>query len=131
MAREGKYCHLNPLPAQTRSTHSVSPASESKVSITPGWMGFGHGRHAWSVLFNLTPYSFLSWRTISSMHVGPSVQGDSSLLTSELRAILAHIVMNYTLKLDGGGARPKNFFSVDMVPPPNGRVLFKKRDASD
>ena len=100
-------------------------------TTTPVWMGFGHGRHAWSVLFNLTPYSFLSWRTISSMHVGPSVQGDSSLLTSELRAILAHIVMNYTLKLDGGGARPKNFFSVDMVPPPNGRVLFKKRDASD
>ncbi len=50
---------------------------------------------------------------------------------SELRAVLAYIVMNYDLKLEGGGPRPKNFFfAVGLVPPPSGRILFRKREAA-
>lgn len=49
---------------------------------------------------------------------------------NELRAMLAYIVMNYDLKLEGEGPRPKNFFfAVSLVPPPSGRVLVRKRAA--
>ena len=98
-------------------------------TTTPVWMGFGHGRDAWSVLFDLTPYSFLDAPFIDAYR---AVSPGRFFATSELRAILAHIIMNYDLKLEGGGTRPKNFFfSVGMVPPPNGRVLFKRRKVSD
>ncbi|RDX48972.1 cytochrome P450 [Lentinus brumalis] len=68
------------------------------------WVGFGHGRQS-------CPGRFFA--------------------ASELRAVLAYIVMNYDLKLEGGGPRPKNFFfAVGLVPPPSGRIWFRKREAA-
>ncbi|KAI0690391.1 cytochrome P450 [Cerioporus squamosus] len=65
------------------------------------WVGFGHGKQS-------CPGRFFA--------------------ASELRAVLAYIVMNYDLKLEGGGPRPKNFFfAVSLVPPPSGRISFRKR----
>ena len=62
----------------------------------------------------------------------PSCSPGRFFAASEIKSIFAHIIMNYDLKLEGGGTRPKNFFfSVGMVPPSNGRVLFKRCKVSD
>ncbi|RPD72767.1 cytochrome P450 [Lentinus tigrinus ALCF2SS1-7] len=67
------------------------------------WVGFGHGKQS-------CPGRFFA--------------------ANELRAILAYIVLNYDLKLVGGGPRPKNFFfAVSLVPPQSGRILVRKRTA--
>ena len=49
----------------------------------------------------------------------------------EMKAVLAHIIVNFDVKLDGDGTRPPNvYFAMGVVPAPHGRVLFKKRKAS-
>ena len=46
---------------------------------------------------------------------------------AQLKALLAYIVINYDIKLEGN-ARPKNFFfSMGMVPSQSGSVLIRKR----
>ena len=48
--------------------------------------------------------------------------------SNELRAILAHVILNYDLKLGGDGSRPTEvYFSLSVLPALGGRVLFKKR----
>ena len=48
--------------------------------------------------------------------------------SNELKTILAHVVLNYDLKLGGDGSRPLEvYFSLSVLPALGGRVLFKKR----
>lgn len=48
-----------------------------------------------------------------------------------LKAALAHIVLNYDMKLAGDGSRPRDIYaSLAVVPAPDGRVLFRKREGS-
>ncbi|KAM5530553.1 hypothetical protein V8D89_015788 [Ganoderma adspersum] len=50
---------------------------------------------------------------------------------SELKAMLAYIILNYDLKLGGDGKRPANLsFTSQIVPSPTGQVLFRKRRAA-
>ena len=45
--------------------------------------------------------------------------------------MLAYILLNYDLKLGGDGLRPPDVFvAMATMPPPESRVLFKKRVAS-
>ena len=49
----------------------------------------------------------------------------------ELKAILAYILLNYDMKLAGDGSRPRDIYaSLAVVPAPDGRVLFRKREGS-
>ena len=48
----------------------------------------------------------------------------------ELKAALAHIVLEFDLKLGGDGVRPADLsfgYGMNAVPAPDGRVLFRKR----
>lgn len=47
---------------------------------------------------------------------------------NELKAIFAHVVMNYDVKFENGGSRPEDIWFVSSVyPDPNAKVLFRKR----
>ena len=47
---------------------------------------------------------------------------------NELKAMLAYIVLNYDLKIDGDGPRPANiYYATGVIPAINGQVLFRKR----
>ena len=47
---------------------------------------------------------------------------------SELKAMLAYIVVNYDLKIAGDGGRPPNVYILtSVVPSPKGEILFRKR----
>ena len=49
--------------------------------------------------------------------------------SNELKAILAHLILNYDVKLGGDGSRPPEvYFSLSVIPALGGRVLFKKRN---
>ena len=54
-------------------------------------------------------------------------------MSYELKAILAHIILGYDLKLGGNGVRPADVsfgYGMNAVPAPDGRVLFRKRGTS-
>ena len=45
-----------------------------------------------------------------------------------MKAILAYIVLNYDLKIDGDGKRPANiYYANEIIPAVDGMVLFRKR----
>ncbi|EGN93634.1 hypothetical protein SERLA73DRAFT_189361 [Serpula lacrymans var. lacrymans S7.3] len=71
------------------------------VSTNPEYIPFGHGRHA-------CPGRFFA--------------------ANELKAMLAHVVMTYDVKLEDEGVRPVNFiFNTASSPNPTAKVLFRKR----
>jgi hypothetical protein len=48
--------------------------------------------------------------------------------TCELKLMLAHIIMNYDVKLEDDGVRPKDmWFMTTCVPNMNAKVLFRRR----
>ena len=48
-----------------------------------------------------------------------------------IKAILAHVILEYDLKLGGDGVRPADvYFGTSVMPAMDGRVLFRKRGAS-
>nr|AEB40218.1 cytochrome P450 monooxygenase [Antrodia cinnamomea] len=75
------------------------------VSTSPDYIPFGHGKHA-------CPGRFFA--------------------SHELKAILAHIVLNYDLQFEGGGGRPENLWlGTGILPAPNAKIMFRNRQTSD
>ncbi|KAL4251285.1 cytochrome P450 family protein [Abortiporus biennis] len=74
------------------------------VSTSADYISFGHGKHA-------CPGRFFA--------------------ANELKAMLAHIVLNYDVKFEHEGVRPENvWFGTTLVPAPTAKVLFRKRQTS-
>ena len=49
---------------------------------------------------------------------------------SEIKAIFAHIVLNYDIKFENDGARPEDvWFGNAIIPNPTAKVLFRKRQS--
>ena len=49
-------------------------------------------------------------------------------MANQMKVIVAYVVMHYDLKLGGDGKRPPNFhFAFNILPAPDGRVLFRAR----
>ncbi|KAF8574248.1 cytochrome P450 [Ramaria rubella] len=71
------------------------------VATSVDYLPFGHGKHA-------CPGRFFA--------------------ANELKAMLAHLLLTYDIKLENEGVRPANqWFAFACVPNPKGRVLFRKR----
>ena len=48
---------------------------------------------------------------------------------SELKALLAYLIINYDFKLGGDGKRPRNvYFGSSIIPSPSGQLMFRKRE---
>jgi len=71
------------------------------VSTSVDYIAFGHGKHA-------CPGRFFA--------------------ANELKAMLAHTVLNYDVKLEREGRRPDNIWlGVNILPSPTTNVMFRKR----
>ncbi|TDL22831.1 cytochrome P450 [Rickenella mellea] len=71
------------------------------VSTSSEYLAFGHGRHA-------CPGRFFA--------------------ANELKAMMAHIVLNYDVKMEVDGVRPQDMhFTFNCVPNPTAKILFRKR----
>ena len=45
--------------------------------------------------------------------------------------MLAYIVMNFDVKLPGGGSRPDNvYFGMSVIPSPRAEILFRRRQGA-
>ncbi|KAF8697278.1 hypothetical protein AX14_001385 [Amanita brunnescens Koide BX004] len=77
------------------------PSKHSLVSLDLDYLLFGHGRHA-------CPGRFF--------------------VANEIKAMLAHILLNYDIKMANGGGRPENiWFGRSSLPNTKAEVLFRKR----
>ena len=92
---------------------------------TLDYMAFGHGRPTWFV-FSPSPIS----RSVL-MYVAFGFSPGRFFAVTELKSMLAHVILNYDVKLENGGPRPANMFiESSVVPDRNGRVMFRKRGAN-
>jgi len=84
-----------------RGKESESQSKHSLVSLNSDYILFGHGRHA-------CPGRFFA--------------------VNKLKAMLAHILLNYDVKMADGGGRPENvWIGVSSLPDTEAEVLFRKR----
>ncbi|KAM6491442.1 Cytochrome P450 [Amanita muscaria] len=75
------------------------------ISLDLNYILFGHGRHA-------CPGRFFA--------------------ATELKVMLAHILLNYDVQMANGGGRPANrVFGQDSMPDPTAQVMFRKRVQSE
>ncbi|KAI0071573.1 cytochrome P450 [Panus rudis PR-1116 ss-1] len=87
--------------ADMRDGDSGESTKYQFVSTSVDYIPFGHGKHA-------CPGRFFA--------------------ANELKAMFAHMVLNYDLKLENEGVRPENvWFANLIVPSPTARVLYRKR----
>ncbi|KAI0937289.1 hypothetical protein AcV5_005232 [Taiwanofungus camphoratus] len=71
------------------------------VSTSADYIAFGHGKHA-------CPGRFFA--------------------AYELKAVLAHIILNYDVKFEGEATRPDNvWLGITIIPAPGAKVMFRKR----
>ena len=71
------------------------------VTTSPQFLPFGHGRHA-------CPGRYFA--------------------ACELKIMLAHIVLNYDMKMENEGVRPPDvWLALSCIPNPRGKVMFRKR----
>ncbi|KAI0329481.1 cytochrome P450 [Cubamyces sp. BRFM 1775] len=74
------------------------------VNTSIDYVSFGHGKHA-------CPGRFFA--------------------ANELKAMLAYLVLNFDMKLEGDAKRPENvYWGPTVVPSPTAHVLFRKRQTS-
>ncbi|KAG6915977.1 hypothetical protein DXG01_009029 [Tephrocybe rancida] len=77
------------------------------VALTPEYIVFGYGKHAWFVHL-LSPGRFFA--------------------VNELKALLVHTLLNYDVSFENNGARPADrWFGLRVSPDPNASVMFRKR----
>ncbi|KAI1784530.1 cytochrome P450 [Ganoderma leucocontextum] len=92
-------------PFRYADVRRAAPTGESLkhrcTSTSPGYIAFGHGTLA-------CPGRYFA--------------------VNMLKATLARIILDYDLKLGGDGVRPADVcYGLNIMPAPDGRVLFKKR----
>lgn len=91
------------------------------VSLDFDYLLFGHGRHVW--YNNVVLHMRSRWLTgYASTSPGRFLAG------SELKTMLAHILLNYDVKMANDGGRPENvWYGRNCSPDPTAQVLFQRR----
>ena len=91
------------------------------TSTTTEYLPFGHGRYAWYGLsFSLFPITI----EIHRLYVSPG----RFFAASELKSMLAHVVVMYDVKLADNATRPRTLhFATVLMPDPNAEVMFRRR----
>ena len=93
------------------------------VSTGPEHVAFGHGRHGWyASLRYLLPIdqSLTSYRALCSP--------GRFFVASELKAFLAHLVMNYDIKMEKEGqVPPVRWFGTRLFVSRKAEVMFRER----
>ncbi|KAF8146004.1 cytochrome P450 [Mycena galopus ATCC 62051] len=93
-------------------------AEHTMISTAVDHLPFGTGKHACPVSIPL-----------SSPNAGiEQLSQGRFFAATELKAMMAHLVMNYDVKAEVEGVRPPdNIFGIRMTPDATGKVQFRKR----
>jgi hypothetical protein len=105
-------------------TNEYDPLSHQMVSLDSTYLLFGYGRHAWCVLalFRISVIEAYS-RTIILSSPG------RFFAVNEIKAMVAHILLNYDIKLPGDAkvVPPGRWFAGNRIPDPKAEMMFRKR----
>lgn len=86
--------------AEIRSHEGLNTTNQF-VNTSPDYISFGHGKHA-------CPGRFFA--------------------ANELKAMMAHLILNYDIKMENEGVRPPNVsFALACVPNMSAKVMFRRR----
>ncbi|KIJ13823.1 hypothetical protein PAXINDRAFT_170142 [Paxillus involutus ATCC 200175] len=100
----GVYDHaekFDPFRFASMGEEDGDDAKHSFVSANPDYLAFGHGRHA-------CPGRFF--------------------VATELKTMLAHVVLTYDIKLEDNATRPRSLhMGIHIVAHPTAKVMFRKR----
>ena len=103
------------------------------VHTSVDYVPFGHGRHAWCVRPpSLSPLPFfrcdLSLCMEGCVVLTLTYSPGRFFAASELKTLLAFLILNYDFKFAGDGARPPNVHIAEaIIPNPSTRLMFRKR----
>ncbi|KAG6919289.1 hypothetical protein DXG01_007421 [Tephrocybe rancida] len=87
--------------SKIREQQAEGFSKHQMVALTNDYIVFGHGKHA-------CPGRFFA--------------------VNELKALLAHTLLNFDVSIEENGTRPGNFwFGLSLIPDPKASVLFRKR----
>ena len=102
-----------------RGKEGEAQSRHSLVSLNLDYVLFGHGRHAW--------YAYL-FLVLANADYHIYCSPGRFFAVNEIKAILAHILLNYDIKIANGGGRPENiWFGRYCLPNTKAEVLFRKR----
>ena len=93
------------------------------VSTSASNLGFGHGKHAWCVPHMIRP-GLLFTKASTLFICSPG----RFFVASQLKMMMANLVLKYDIKLENDGLRPENqWLAAAIQPSPTAKVLFRKR----
>jgi hypothetical protein len=101
-----------------RQAEETGAAKYHAVTTSLDYLAFGHGVHSWTAYGRYCGF-------LPSCHASiPSL----IRRIKELKAIVAHIVLNYDIKVANGEGRPANqYIASACLPHASAKVLFRKR----
>ena len=100
-----------------------SAVKHQYVTTSAAYVPFGHGKHAWCVPLSIIAHVMTHRFALSSP--------GRFFAASNLKSILAWVILNYDVKLENEGVRPENFYTaLSIQPNPDAQVLFKKRKST-
>lgn len=107
-----------------KGTNEYDPLRHQMVSLDTTYLLFGHGRHAWYVF--TTPLTLVA--KLNTIPFGTSSPG-RFFAVNEVKAMMAHILLNYDIKLPGDAkvVPPGRWFAGNRVPDPKAEMMFRKR----
>ena len=107
----------------------VELRQQQMVTPSPHYLSWGLGRHSWYVILGQavscqTTFYLVSQKKSAFLFISPG----RWFAATELKTMLAHLVMTYDVKLKEEGCRPPNqWIGVTCVPNRSAQVLFRKR----
>jgi cytochrome P450 len=97
----------------------VEHRQQQTVTASPDYLAWGLGRHSWYVIFGRLLFYF-------SFFISPG----RWFAATELKTMLAHLVVTYDVKLKEEGRRPPNeWIGATCLPNRSAQVLFRKCQA--
>lgn len=108
---------FNPWRFESLRDEDESGLKHHFSATSPEYIAFGHGKHAWYVLLHDTVPVLIVLHSPGRFFAA-----------NELKAMMAHLVLNYDVAFAQEGVRPTDSFGIMAISPdPTARVLFKKR----
>ncbi|THH27901.1 hypothetical protein EUX98_g6286 [Antrodiella citrinella] len=94
------------------------------VSTSAEYVTFGHGKHAWYAILH-DSYDMVGERKADN---GGYDSPGRFFAANELKAMLAHLVLTYDIKMENEGVIPPPFnFGMKMIPNPKGEIMYRRR----
>ena len=105
---------------QLRERNGVPVAGQQATSTSAQYLTFGYGRLAWCVFYFVFASTHRSY-------LYSCISPGRFFAASEIKALLAHILVTYDIKFEEGKQAPRTIVVNSMRLPRMANVMFRKR----